>query len=267
MSRGESDTAGRQPDGQAVLERGRVRRAAIGPGGDQARRPRKSFRYPDGGADRLRAAIGKRWGLDPARIVCGAGSDDLLYQFCLSYGGPGRDIIMSAHGFTIYHIAGTLCRQPGDQGAGAQPDRRPGRDAGGGLAGDHGWCSWPTRTTRPGRWSPRPRVARFRAALAARGAAGARFRLCRIRHARRLRRRACRLVDATDNTVMTRTFSKIFGLGGMRIGWCYGAARRGRRAEPGPRRRSTSRSPRRRPAIAALAEPGWVEKGRAHNAE
>src|SRR6185437_15998923 len=30
-----------------------------------------------------------------------------------------------------------------------------------------------------------------------------------------------KLVDATDNTVMTRTFSKIFGLGGMRIGWCY----------------------------------------------
>ncbi|HYZ24473.1 MAG TPA: aminotransferase class I/II-fold pyridoxal phosphate-dependent enzyme, partial [Rhodopila sp.] len=65
------------------------------------------FRYPDGGADRLRAAIGKRWSLDPARIVCGAGSDDLIYQLCLAYGGPGRDIVMSAHGFSIYQIAGT----------------------------------------------------------------------------------------------------------------------------------------------------------------
>ena len=65
------------------------------------------YRYPDGGAGRLRAAIGERWGLNPARIVCGAGSDDLLYQFCLSYGGPGRDIIMSEHGFAIYYIAGT----------------------------------------------------------------------------------------------------------------------------------------------------------------
>ena len=53
----------------------------------------ESYRYPDGGAAKLRAALGKRWGLDPQRIVCGAGSDDLLYQFCLSYGGPGRDII------------------------------------------------------------------------------------------------------------------------------------------------------------------------------
>ena len=42
------------------------------------------FRYPDGGATALRKALGRRWGLDPARIVCGAGSDDLLYQFCLS---------------------------------------------------------------------------------------------------------------------------------------------------------------------------------------
>jgi histidinol-phosphate aminotransferase len=75
-----------------------------------------------------------------------------------------------------------------------------------------------------------------------------------------------KLVDATDNTVMTRTFSKIFGLGGMRIGWCY--------APPavvdvldrvrGPFNVSVAAQAA---AIAALAEPGWVEKGRAHNAE
>jgi len=41
-------------------------------------------RYPDGGADALRKAIGARWGLDPDRIVCGAGSYDLIYQLCLS---------------------------------------------------------------------------------------------------------------------------------------------------------------------------------------
>src|ERR1700727_3756159 len=64
------------------------------------------YRYPDGSAGRLRAALGKRWGLDPRRIVCGAGSDDLIYQLCLSYGGPGRDIVMSAHGFSMYQIAG-----------------------------------------------------------------------------------------------------------------------------------------------------------------
>ena len=75
-----------------------------------------------------------------------------------------------------------------------------------------------------------------------------------------------KLVDATDNTVMTRTFSKIFGLGGMRIGWCY--------APPAiVDVLNRVRSPfnvsvaAQAAAIAALAEPGWVEAGCAHNAE
>src|SRR6185312_11230672 len=81
----------------------------VPPGAQEAIRrvTEEVFRYPDGGADALRAAIGRRWGLNPERIVCGAGSDDIIYQLCLYYGGPGRDIVMSAHGFSIYHIAGT----------------------------------------------------------------------------------------------------------------------------------------------------------------
>ncbi len=75
------------------------------------------FRYPDGGALDLRRAIGARFGLDPARIVCGAGSDDLIYQLCLAYGGAGRDIVMTEHGFSIYHIAGTYAGSRVDQDA------------------------------------------------------------------------------------------------------------------------------------------------------
>jgi histidinol-phosphate aminotransferase len=73
-----------------------------------------------------------------------------------------------------------------------------------------------------------------------------------------------RLVDATDNTVMTRTFSKVFGLGGVRLGWCYGP--------PGVIdvlnriRGSFNVSVAAQAAgIAALQEQGWVEKGLAHN--
>ena len=75
-----------------------------------------------------------------------------------------------------------------------------------------------------------------------------------------------RLVDAGDNTVMTRTFSKIFGLGGARVGWAYG-----------PPNVIDVMNRVRAPfnvglvaqaaAIAALAEPGWVEKGRTHNTQ
>jgi len=74
------------------------------------------------------------------------------------------------------------------------------------------------------------------------------------------------LVDATDNTVMTRTFSKVFGLGGMRIGWCYAKAEvvdvlnRVR----GPFNVSVAAQAA---AIAALEEPGWVERSVAHNSE
>jgi histidinol-phosphate aminotransferase len=224
----------------------------------------ESYRYPDGGADRLRAALGKKWGLDPERIVCGAGSDDLLYQFCLSYGGPGRDIIMSAHGFSIYQIAGTY--------AGSRvikvPERNLTADLDAMLAAVSGatrliFLANPNNPT--GSMVAAEEVARFRAALPPQvllvlDSAYAEYVTHPAYDA------GIKLVDATDNTVMTRTFSKIFGLGGMRIGWCY--------APPaivdvlnrvrGPFNVSVAAQAA---AIAALAEPGWVEKGCAHNAE
>jgi histidinol-phosphate aminotransferase len=233
-------------------------RAAIATAAEEA------YRYPDGGADRLRAAIGKRWGLDPTRIVCGAGSDDLLYQFCLSYGGPGRDIIMSAHGFSIYYIAGIY--------AGSRVIKVPERNLTADLDAMLAAVSPATRliflanpNNPTGSMLPAEEVARFRAALPPEvllvlDSAYAEYVTHPAYDA------GTRLVDATGNTVMTRTFSKIYGLGGMRIGWCY--------APPtvvdvlnrvrGPFNVSVAAQAA---AIAALAEPGWVEKGCAHNAE
>ncbi len=223
-----------------------------------------AYRYPDGGAGRLRSALGVRWGLDPARIVCGAGSDDLLYQFCLSYGGPGRDIIMSAHGFSIYRIAGTY--------AGSRVIEVPERAMTADLDAMLAAVSPATRlvflanpNNPTGSMLPEREVARFRAALPPEvllvlDSAYAEYVTHPAYDA------GAKLVDATDNTVMTRTFSKIYGLGGMRIGWCY--------APPGivdvlnrvrgPFNVSVAAQAA---AIAALAEPGWVEKGQAHNAE
>ena len=224
----------------------------------------ESYRYPDGGADRLRSAIGERWSLDPKRIVCGAGSDDLIYQVCLSYGGPGREIVMSAHGFSIYHIAGTY--------AGSRVIKVPERNLTADLDAMLAAVSPATRlvflanpNNPTGSMVPADEVARFRSALPPEvllvlDAAYAEY----VTHSGY--DAGVKLVDATDNTVMTRTFSKIFGLGGMRIGWCY--------APPavvdvlnrvrGPFNVSLVAQAA---AIAALAEPGWVEKGHAHNAE
>jgi len=221
------------------------------------------FRYPDGGADKLRAAIGKRWGLDPARIVCGAGSDDLIYQLCLAYGGPGRDIIMSAHGFSIYHIAGTY--------AGGRVIKVPERNLTADLDSMLAAVSPSTRlvflanpNNPTGSMVPAEQVARFRAALPPEV-----LLVLDSAYAEYVTRAdydaGVKLVNATGNTVMTRTFSKIYGLGGMRIGWCY--------APPavvdvldrvrGPFNVSVAAQAA---AIAALAEPGWVEAGYQHNA-
>ena len=60
--------------------------------------------YPDGSATALRASIGKSFGLDPDRIVCGAGSDELLNLLAHGYLGPGDEAIHTKHGFLVYPI-------------------------------------------------------------------------------------------------------------------------------------------------------------------
>ena len=222
------------------------------------------FRYPDGGADRLREALGRRWGLDPARIVCGAGSDDLLYQFCLSYGGPGRDIIMSEHGFSIYYIAGTY--------AGSRVIKVPERNLRVDVEAMLAAVSPSTRlmfianpNNPTGSMVTAAEMAWLRERLPPEV-----LLVIDSAYAEYVTRAdydaGTQLVDATDNTVMTRTFSKVFGLGGMRIGWCYAKAEvvdvlnRVR----GPFNVSVAAQAA---AIAALEEPDWVERSVAHNSE
>ena len=76
--------------------------------------------YPDGSASALREAIGRAFGLDPDRIVCGAGSDDLLNLLARAYLADGDEAIHTTHGFLVYPIA-TL-------GTGATPVVAPEKD-------------------------------------------------------------------------------------------------------------------------------------------
>src|SRR5579872_6262848 len=69
--------------------------------------------YPDGSASELREAIGRAFGLDPDRIVCGAGSDDLLNLLARAYLADGDEAIHTTHGFLVYAIA--------TRGTGARP--------------------------------------------------------------------------------------------------------------------------------------------------
>lgn len=221
------------------------------------------YRYPDGDALDLRRAIGARFGLDPGRIVCGAGSDDLIYQLCLAYGGAGRDIIMSAHGFAIYEIAGIY--------AGSKVIKTPERSLTTDIDAVLAAISPATRlvflanpNNPTGSFLSQNEVKRLHAGLPPEV-----LLVLDSAYAEYVDRPdydPVGLVNGADNVIMTRTFSKIFGLGGMRIGWAY--------APPAiidvlnrVRAPFNVSLASQAAAIAALSEPGWVEKGRTHNLE
>lgn len=179
----------------------------------------KLHRYPDGGATRLRAALATRWGVDADRIVCGAGSDELLGLLVRAYAGPGDEVLYSRHGFLMYAIAAKAC--------GAIPVTAPEVDL---TASVDNLLAAVTPKTRivflanpnnpTGTYLPAEEVKRLRAGLRddillVIDAAYAEF------VAKNDYTPGIELVDAGDNTVMCRTFSKIFALGGLRLGWAY----------------------------------------------
>lgn len=176
-------------------------------------------RYPDGGAAKLREAIAKRYGLDADRIVCGAGSDQLLSLLTYSYAGPGDEVLYTEHGFLIYPIAA--------KAAGATPIKAPETN----LKTDvEALLDAVTDKTRivfianpnnpTGTYLSNAELSMLRAGLPEDvllviDAAYAEF------VGRNDYTAGTELVDAGQNTVMTRTFSKIFALGGLRVGWGY----------------------------------------------
>ena len=176
-------------------------------------------RYPDGGCTGLRAAIGRRHGLDPARIVCGAGSDELLYNLARAYAGPGDEILMTRHGFSMYPIVA--------HAVGAIPVAAPETEL---TADVDAILAYVTPRTRlvylanpnnpTGTYIPESELRRLRAGLREDivlvvDSAYAEF-VVRNDYAD-----GAALVDLGMNTVMTRTFSKIHGLASLRIGWAY----------------------------------------------
>jgi len=227
---------------------------------------REMHRYPDGGSTALREAIGARFGLDPARIVCGNGSDEIIQHLILAYGGEGTELVMSAHGFVMYEISGRYagCRVI------KAPERQLTADIDAMLAavGPRTRLVFLANPNNPtGSMVPARDVARLRAGLRddillVLDAAYAEYVTDADYDP------GIALVDAPSGgaTVMTRTFSKVFGLGGARLGWAYAPTsvvdvlNRVR----GPFNVNASAMAA---GIAALTEPEWVERSVAHNDE
>ena len=179
-------------------------------------------RYPDGGATGLREAIGERWGLDPARIICGNGSDELLEMLPRGYAGPGDEVLYSQYGFAVYPIA--------TKAAGATPvtapetDYRTDVDAMLAAVTDNTRIVFLANPNNPtGSYIPAAEVRRLRKGLRddvllVIDSAYAEF-VSRDDYTD-----SAEMVHESNNTVMTRTFSKIYSLAGLRIGWLYGPA-------------------------------------------
>lgn len=221
-------------------------------------------RYPDPGSTGLREAIGARFGLDPARILCGNGSDELLAYLILAYGGEGTELVMSAHGFTMYDLSGRYagCRVI------KVPEKNLTADIDAILAavGPRTRIVCIANPNNPtGTLLPSSELRRLRAGLR-----GDILLVIDAAYAEYVTDPdfdpGNALVDASGNTVMTRTFSKIFGLGGLRLGWAYAPAEvldvLGRIRGPFNVNAAAQAA-----GIAALSEPGWVEKSIAHNRE
>lgn len=177
-------------------------------------------RYPESSARIVRRALGEAYGLDPERIVCEAGSEQLINLIARTFAGPGDEILYSAHGFIAYRIAALSC--------GARPVAAPERDL---VTDVDALLARVTARTRilflanpnnpTGTCLPREEIRRLRAGLPESvllvlDGAYAEYvdwpAYCN----------GLEMVnDEPGNVLVLRTFSKIHGLAALRVGWSY----------------------------------------------
>ena len=175
--------------------------------------------YPDGGSNDLRQAIATRHGLNAEHIVCGSGSDELLQLIAHAYLGPGDEAIHTAHGFLVYPIA--------IRANGASPVVADEVDL---TASVDAILKGVTAKTRmvflanpnnpTGTYIPFNEVKRLALALPRNVVL-----VVDAAYAEYVRRNdyeaGIELVSTMPNVIMTRTFSKVYGLAGLRLGWAY----------------------------------------------
>jgi histidinol-phosphate aminotransferase len=175
-------------------------------------------RYPSTDHAALRSAIAEVHGLDADRIICGAGSDEIIAFLCNAYGGAGTEVIHSAHGFAMHRISALA--------AGSEPVEVAERDR---VVDVDGILNAVTEKTRlvfianpanpTGTMLGGNEITRLADSLPEDVILvldGAYVEYVEGHDG------GVELIDRRPNVVMTRTFSKIYGLGGLRIGWGYG---------------------------------------------
>ena len=177
--------------------------------------------YPDPDSTALREALGETHGIHPSRIVCGAGSGELLHGAVQAYAGPGDEVLCARYSFSLYPLlaakvgASIVCAD--------DDDHAPSVDALLGAVTDKTRVVLLDNPNNPvGTWLDRDEVARLHDGLP-------RDVLLVIDHAYveylapGLDDGGMELAAQHDNVLVTRTFSKAFGLAGERIGWATGS--------------------------------------------
>lgn len=175
-------------------------------------------RYPATDHAPLRQAIGEVHGLDPARIICGVGSDEIITFLCQAYAGPGDEVVFTEHGFLMYRISAMA--------VGATPVEVPERERVTDVVAILAACSHRTKlvfianpNNPTGTMISQAEMQRLAEGLPPQAILvldGAYAEYVEGYDG------GAALATARDNVFMTRTFSKIYGLGGLRIGWGYG---------------------------------------------
>jgi histidinol-phosphate aminotransferase len=176
--------------------------------------------YPDGGHQALRTAIAGRYDLDPERIVCGNGSDEIFQLLGRAFLDQGDEIVQSAHGFLVYRLtaqqAGAVCVSA------PEVDMTASVDALLACVTDKTKIMFLANPNNPtGTYLPKAEIGRLHAGLRpdvllVLDAAYAEY----VRNGDY--EAGLELAKTADNVLMTRTFSKIHGLASARVGWCYG---------------------------------------------
>lgn len=175
-------------------------------------------RYPNTDHASLRTAIGDVWGVDPARVICGVGSDEIIHFLCQCYAGPGDEVIHTEHGFAMYRISALA--------AGAAPVEVREKDRVTDVDAILAACTENTKLVflaNPNNPTS-TMIGNGELARLADGLPPQAILVLDGAYAEYVEDydAGLALIEARTNVVMTRTFSKIYGLGGLRIGWGYG---------------------------------------------
>ncbi|GAA4227731.1 histidinol-phosphate transaminase [Sagittula sp. NFXS13] len=183
-----------------------------------ARSVHELHRYPPTDHEDLRRAIGEVHGVDWERVICGVGSDEIITFLCQAYAGEGTEVLYTEHGFAMYRISALA--------AGATPVEVKERDRVTCVDNLLDGCTDKTRLVfiaNPNN----PTGTMIGMAEIERLAEGLPDQCLLVldgAYAEYVEGYdgGAKLVDMRNNVVMTRTFSKLYGLGGLRVGWGYG---------------------------------------------